>query len=546
MATDKSASKSSDKETARAGKKARKPVTIDLEPAGSKAKPGDKAGNPGGTEKTEAGKAAAKHGKDGPAAADAKPAGDRTGTPAAEKSPEKTKPDTKTAGAAASAAGQPEPGQPSPERTGSKPVAKPARGTADLVTAALAGGVVALAGAWLLHLAGVFAPAGPDISNLVGRDELANVESRVGDLAGKVDGLTMPDTGALVGQLEQLQAMQNEQAGKMQNIDAIQSETSGKLTSLFDSLAGLLEETTQLKQSISSGGAGEQAGLAALSDRLAALEAAGAEMAETRTAIEGLGARVNDLAAQLTAGGGPEQTRSKLEALANNLGVLNQQFLQTNQQLKEQVSQLSASTGQADSRLTELSGRLDGLAQQVAAPGEQENRVARVLALAGLKSAVDSGRAFPDALALYRDLTGDSQSADLLQPFADSGIGDLAALRTSFNDVSEALLKAAAPEPEGGLLSRYAANARGLIKLPASQGDAQGESVEAIIARIATALKGADLAAVEAEWQNLPEAVRIAGADWIAMVAARRKADTLMDDLLRQFAATASDGATSN
>ena len=194
---------------------------------------------------------------------------------------------------------------------------------------------------------------------------------------------------------------------------------------------------------------------------------------------------------------------------------------------KANAEAVSALAARAD-KLGEQLGVLSGKVTENAGQGE----VARTIAAAALKSAIDRGVPFMTELETFAQITGDNEAIGALRGMAASGVPTRGALSEMAPDAAYAMIAATQTVPENaGILDRLAQSARGLVKMRAV-GEVEGEGVEALSARLEGAVQRGDYAKALEEYEKMPAEAKAAGAAFIEKVKARMEADRLIDDML--------------
>lgn len=419
-----------------------------------------------------------------------------------EKSPPETKPGTKTettaqpAGTAEAAkttdpkdnkdtkAGDAKPktdaGGPS-NMAGAKPAAAPAKsgGGLGMVMSGLIGAVIALGGGYVLQAGGILPSPG------AGGDPVAPVASKVDALSTQVEAL----------------AQQVSESGPQGG-----SELPAELSARLDGLEAAVAEAG----TGSGGTGGDPAALAALEDRLAGLESRIAALAEAGTSA----APDPELASQL-----------------NELRAAQSGF-------QSSIAELQSSTDALASKISELEQGQQALSAQVDAPSRQID-LARAIAAAGLKSAIDRGGPFMSELEAFASVAPDDPAVPELRDLAARGVPSRAELVAGFSDAASKAIAAADPgDPEAGLVDRLMSSAMSVVKVR-KVGDVAGDSAEAIVARAETRLLNGDLEAALAEWTTLPEASRVATSEYGEALAARARSEKLIAAAMAPSAASA-------
>ena len=175
--------------------------------------------------------------------------------------------------------------------------------------------------------------------------------------------------------------------------------------------------------------------------------------------------------------------------------------------------------------------KLSALEAKVNTPGK-DLAVARAIAAAALKSAIDRGDNFATELATYSEVAPENADLSKLKVLATSGIPTREELAAEFSDAADAIISAAEqPPPEGNIFNRLVDSAKGLVSVR-PVGDVEGDTVPAIVARIESALTTGDLKKAEAEWETLPAAAKQASQKFADGLKARIEADDLVSTTL--------------
>jgi hypothetical protein len=264
------------------------------------------------------------------------------------------------------------------------------------------------------------------------------------------------------------------------------------------SLSGEIEG---LKRSVSSLAATPPAPDEALKVRLAALESAvrapaPAAAADT-TGVDALNQKIADLTGQI------DQLRSAVA----------------------QATDQRASSGiDIEKRLAEAEKKLDEPRQDVA--------VAQAIAAAALKAAIDRGGRFVSELDTYAGVSpGDPVVADL-RNFAETGVPSRAELISQVPDVASAIVDSVnRTDPNQSWSDRLMTGAKSLVKVR-PVGNIEGDSVEAIAARMEDKVRNGDLPGAAAEWSDLPASAKQASAAFKQALEARIRVEELVGSAL--------------
>lgn len=496
--------------------KSPKPVTIDLdatdvtpkseEPKAKSSATGPSVArtpDPAQTEKSEAGKAGS--GNTGSKSAEAagpsaSPASAKAESPSKPEADPKTAPKSGAASQAGATTGSAKTSDPKDAKTeDSKPkpagagaagsagakAAAPAKsgGGLGMVVSGVLGAVIALGGAYALQVGGLL-PA-PGVSS---SDPVAPVVSQLDALSNRLDALTqqVSESGSPGG-------------------SAIPAEVTDRLDRLE---AGLAEAGTS-----SGGESGDPAALAALEERLAGLEG-----------------RIAELGDGNTAGADPELAAQMNELRAAQGG------------LQAAIAELQSSTDMMTGKITDLEQGQQELSSQLDAPSRQID-LARAIAAAGLKSAIDRGGSFMSELEAFASVAPDDPAVAELRDLAARGVPSRATLVAGFSDAASEAIAAADPgDPEAGLVDRLMSSAMSVVKVR-RVGDVEGDSAEAIVARAEARLLNGDLDAALAEWNTLPEASLAATEDYSDALAARARSEKLIAAAMAPSAGSAASSS---
>lgn len=203
--------------------------------------------------------------------------------------------------------------------------------------------------------------------------------------------------------------------------------------------------------------------------------------------------------------------------------------------LTDQVTALQAALDQAvadaDKARAALEMRLETTEKKVNEPRDDVD-VARAIASAGLKAAIDRGGPFMAELETLSKIIPDDPAVVELKTFAASGVPSRAELMAQYPDVAIAILGALAQtDPDQGFFDRLSASAWSLVKVR-PVGNVEGEGPDAIVARIETKLQNGDLKAAALEFDTLPDAGKAAAATFKAGLDARLRVEELVGGTL--------------
>ncbi len=247
-----------------------------------------------------------------------------------------------------------------------------------------------------------------------------------------------------------------------------------------------------------------------LADRVAALEASVQAASSATPPIDA--AALNELNAQITL------SRDAIAALRSD------------------VASNAEALNQSEARLAEAEKKIEEPRNDV--------EMARAIALAGLKTAIDRGGPFMSELDALRSVAPDDPAVQSLSPMAATGIPSRADLANGFGKTADAILAAIhQPDPDQGIADRLLSGALSVIKVR-PVGNIEGETPEAIVARIENKLQNGDLKGASLEWQTLPEAGKAASADFATTLNKRVEVEATIGAALASTVGGASAGTT--
>ncbi|CUX23733.1 COG4223 family protein [Agrobacterium deltaense] len=272
-------------------------------------------------------------------------------------------------------------------------------------------------------------------------------------------------------------------AGSMQYAGILPSFNAGKAGS--EEIAALKTDLGSLRQQLANAPAADTS---ALEQRIATLESAKGETPQ----VDGLS--------------------EKIAALESTLQ-------------SERSAQASATA--------ELTRRLADAEAKINEPRD-DIEVARAIASAALKAAIDRGGPFLTELDTLSKVTPDDPAIASLQSFAATGVPSRSELMQKFPDVANAMLSAInQPDPNQGIMERLTESAFSLVKVR-PVGNIEGETSEAKIARMENKLRNGDLQGAALEWNGLPDAAKTASADYKKSLDARIEVENLVGGTLNR------------
>ncbi|WP_170967777.1 COG4223 family protein [Rhizobium phaseoli] len=268
------------------------------------------------------------------------------------------------------------------------------------------------------------------------------------------------------------------------------------------------------------------------------------EIADLSGEIDGLKQTVANLAANpASTGDSVLETRvAALETAAKNpaaapsgepanVEALNQKIAELSGQVEQLRSTLAQSSEQQTSNGADIAKRLDEAEKKLNEP-RQDVAVARAIAAAALKAAIDRGGPFVAELDTFAGVAPDDPAVADLRSFAETGIPSRAELVRQVPDVATAIVEAVnQPDPNQSWSDRLMASAKSLVTVR-PVGNIEGESVEAIAARMEDKVKNGDLPGASAEWNALPAPGKQASAAFKLSLEARIRVEELVGGAL--------------
>ena len=430
--------------------------------------------------------------------------------------------DAKPAAAAKAADTKPNPSAASATSTRKPEPAKNGRGgtgVAGLIGAGLVGALLALGGTYALQTARLLPSpgAGADAKTAQLQKDLNSLQSNLDQRLAELDG-----------RVASIASSTDSSAGEAARADLVE-----QLNTLAARVDDVQQQTGELQASVSSGSAGEDAGLSALSGRIDALN----------TKIDELAGKGPSTTGPSTVDPGADQRAALLaqaETLATRIGAM-ETTIEGLPSSYADGAEINQSLSALRSRLDNLSGSLEaqsetlaGMAQKVA--GGADKKVARALSAAALKADIDQGVPFASSLSTAKSVADDPSVLAPLDAYAQTGIPTVPQLATGFAGTLDAIIATEPKAQDDGTFSRLLAGAKSLVKVK-QIGAATGNSVSARASRISASLQSGDLAAADAEWQSLPQAAKDASKKWHEGLAARMATNQLMPQIVQSFVA---------
>lgn len=280
-------------------------------------------------------------------------------------------------------------------------------------------------------------------------------------------------------------------------------------------------------------------------DTLSNTENGGEAMARVKMLSDALEQVKTDVVALKTGQADAAQTlgevRDKLAAVETNVSGLEKDngpgaadLAPLNDKLAALDSQIRGVADAADerqARLGALEQSISSLSAKVESQASQP-KIALSIAAAALKAALDRGGPFTSELETFAAVAPDAPQLAVLRSYAEKGVPTRAAIASGVAAAANAMIDAGTPVDENaGFFQSLMASAEKLVKVR-PVGAVSGTGVSETVARLEAAVEEGDYARAIAEYDSLPEAVKVAGAEFAGQLKARIEAEAAIDALV--------------
>ncbi|WP_222006851.1 COG4223 family protein [Rhizobium laguerreae] len=216
---------------------------------------------------------------------------------------------------------------------------------------------------------------------------------------------------------------------------------------------------------------------------------------------------------------------------SGNVEALNKKIAELTGQVDQLRSTLAQSSEQQTTNGADIAKRLEEAEKKLNEPRE-DVAVARAIAAAALKAAIDRGGPFLAELDTFAGVAPDDPAVADLRAFAQTGVPSRTELVGEVPDVATAIVEAVnQPDSNQSWSDRLMSSARSLVSVR-PVGNIEGESVEAIAARMEEKVKNGDLPGASAEWNSLPALGKQASAAFKQSLEARIRVEELVGGAL--------------
>lgn len=433
--------------------------------------------------------------------------------------------------------------------------------------AAVIGGIIVLGGGFGLHQAGILKLTPEQDQQLAGA--LSAAERKISDLEQKLEEVGASATDQSAGQA--LTALEAKVSSLESDVQSAVSSASADVTPAIDALKKDIE-TLRSDVASAAGGSGGAAGtvnLQPLETRIDALETASSQ--QSAVDLKPLEDRLSKLESEATSTTSAADTLSgSVSGLETEMSGLKTQFADVENRLQNteataKAAQTAVSTSDvslktlADSQaratetLTSLSSdinsvgaantaaletiraELDAISKRLqhveSTMGDATARevAARALSVSALKSAVDSGRPYATELAAVKAGLPSDIDVKALEAHAKTGVEPVSVLIAQFPPVARKIYQTfSEPDHSDDVLNSLLASARSIVAVR-GPGDADGTGPEASLRRMENAVSNGNLEGAISAYQDLPDAAKAAGSEWVARAQARVEVDNLTD-----------------
>ncbi len=294
--------------------------------------------------------------------------------------------------------------------------------------------------------------------------------------------------------------------------------------------------------------------LAKLEERLQAAQAklaADAKVLEARMPAPDMAERIGKLEAAMA-------TLSAEDRSGTARGAVDQEiarFKSEAQSLRQSLDALKASVEErlkdaakagdiapVMARLAAFERELQGVLKTEGARAAGTQQVLLALEVSNLKRALSRGDSYARELDAVRRTAAGSVDLSALERDSRAGVPTLGALTQEFRHSANAAVDAEREQPDASVLGRLMAGARSIVRWRKASYGADDTSVEAILARMESALKDGHLAEALAQGKRLPPRAAHAAADWLRKLEARATADRAIADIEAALKASLAGG----
>jgi hypothetical protein len=227
------------------------------------------------------------------------------------------------------------------------------------------------------------------------------------------------------------------------------------------------------------------------------------------------------------------QIRSGVEAVKGDLA----------QQLKSvaRPQDVAGATAPLTSKLAALEQSVASVVKSETDRRQTAERIVLSLELANLKRALERGGGFAAELAEVKRIGGGQLNLAILERYQAQGVASLGELTSQLRSLAGQIIDADGAPEEASVMDRLISGARSIVRVRRTSHEAGDKSVEAIVARIETAMKDGQLAPALEHARTLSPKAQAPARAWLDRVEARHavdKAISTIDAQLKQAIAS--------
>ena len=327
----------------------------------------------------------------------------------------------------------------------------------------------------------------------------------------------------------------------------ISAEISEKISGLEQSLTAL---DTRFSEQSTSDSASLMGSLSAVTSRIDALETlVQNDNSGALEAISTINSRLDEISAQIisleqtpivTSENGVALPDGLQDEIASLVALSAAQATEINnlKALIEATAQASTVDEATQQSIADMQSRL-AIAEAALEKSQGDVPIARSLAAVTIKNAIDRGGRFAVELDAYAQLDGENAALPELQKIADAGVLSRSDLLQQFDTIANQIIAADKPETaETDIVARLLDSAASMVKIR-KVGEIEGDTAEAIVARMEQRLIAGELESAMSEWQKLSDQSKSVSQNYSDQLQARITAEKLADQLLQARPATA-------
>lgn len=259
------------------------------------------------------------------------------------------------------------------------------------------------------------------------------------------------------------------------------------------------------------------------------------EMADVKTSTVRLGQRIEALKAENDkVGETARAVQDQTGKLASNLESLSADLAESFKAAAK-PEDVAKAIEPVSTQLATLEKNLAGVVNAEENRKANAGRIVLSLELANLKRVVDRGLGYADELAQVKKAAPGNVDLSALEPYKSEGVPTLATLKDSFRPLTHRMIAVAGDSGEGGVFDRLLSEARSVIKVRRVNHAADDESVEAVVARMDTALDQGRFSDFQALADKLPQKAREPASSLFKQVAARGAVDKALKEIEGQL-----------